>query len=133
MNFWRGLFKSVKRASGGLWRIFKEERSFRVQVLAAGVVCVFMVWLPLGFSERLVLILLIAAVLILEIFNSVLERLADALAPRLSYLVKDVKDMMAGAVLLMSVVAVIVGMMVLGGPALNTICDTLLICTTQTL
>lgn len=133
MNFWRGLFKSVKRASGGLGRIFKEERSFRVQVLAAAVVCVFMVWLPLGFAERLVLILLIAAVLILEIFNSVLERLADALAPRLSYLVKDVKDMMAGAVLLMSLVAAIVGTMVLSGPALNTICDTLLICTTQTL
>jgi len=44
--------------------------------------------------------------------NSIFERISDAFKPRLHPIVKEVKDMMAGAVLLASIFSVIVGVLI---------------------
>ena len=59
--------------------------------------------------EWILLILLIGAVWTLELVNSIIERLADAFKPRLHSYVKDVKDIMAAAVLIASLIAGAVG------------------------
>ena len=97
----------------GLAQVFRTEASFRFQVFAAMLVIAFVILLPLATWERVLLVLMVAAVLVLEMMNTILERLADALKPRLHPIVKEVKDMMAGAVLLTSVTAVIVAAMIL--------------------
>lgn len=104
--------KHLVHAVHGLIHVWRTEMSFRLQVLAAAIVVVFMFVFPLVVWQRVVILLLIAAVLILEILNSVTERLLDAFKPRLHPTVAEIKDMMAGAVLVSSLISVIVGFMI---------------------
>ncbi|EKD47399.1 MAG: hypothetical protein ACD_66C00081G0004 [uncultured bacterium] len=105
--------KSLKFAFRGIGQVIKREHSFRIQILAAIVVLAIIFIFPLEVWEQIVLILLIGAVLVLEVINSIFERLSDGLKPRLNELVKDVKDMMAGAVLITALVAAIIASMIL--------------------
>ncbi len=108
-RFW----KSFQHAVRGIVSIAEEEQSFRLQMLAAGVVFGLMIVMPtLQIWERVALTLMVVAVLVLEIVNSIFERLADAVEPRVSPMVKEIKDMMAGAVLLTAIASVLVGYLI---------------------
>lgn len=108
----RRFFKSLKRAVRGLVHVARFENSFRLELFAAFVVIVLLIVFPLATWERVLLLLMTSAVLVLEMLNSIFERISDALKPRLSPVVKDVKDMMAGAVLLTSLTALVVAIMI---------------------
>ena len=108
----RAFFRSVRYAIRGLWFVFWHEHSFRVQIFVALSVVVAMLYFPLSMWERVALLLLITAVLVLELINSVFERISDGLKPRLHPMVKDIKDIMAGAVFLSSLVAAIIGILI---------------------
>jgi len=92
--------------------VFKNEYSFRAQLLAAVVVIIVMLYFPLDTWERVILLILIAAVLVLELINSVFERMSDGLKPRLHPMVKDIKDIMAGAVLITAFAASVVAFII---------------------
>jgi diacylglycerol kinase len=124
----RTFFRSLRHALRGLKELFVTEQSFRIQVLASLLVGFLLVTLPLETWQRILLLLLCAAVLILEIINSIIERVADAVQPRLSPMVKDVKDMMAGAVLLMALTAFVVGIVILYHPVVDELCAILHAC-----
>jgi undecaprenol kinase len=124
----RSFFRSLNHALRGLGELFKTEQSFRIQVLATIVVGVLLVVLDLAAWQRILLILLCSAVLILEIINSIIERVADAVQPRLSPMVKDVKDMMAGAVLLTALTALVVGVAILYLPIWEKLCAIIQYC-----
>ena len=113
------LGQSFKFAGKGIWLTFREEQSFRIQVLAMTVVAIFMIVFPLGVIERLLLVAVIVAVLVLEIINSIFERIVYVNKPRLNQYVKDSKDMMAAAVLVASVGAVVIGVMIFYPYVLN--------------
>jgi len=112
MSALRDFAKSVKYAVRGLKEIAKQEASFRLQLFAASGVLVLIIVLDLAMWERVLLILMVSAVLVLEVINSIFERISDVLKPRLHPMVRDVKDMMAGAVLLTSVTAVVVAILI---------------------
>lgn len=112
MNSVQQFFRSFKHAIRGLADVAKHERSFRFQLIMATIVIVLIVVFPLAVWERILLILMIAAVLVLEVINSIFERISDALKPRLHPMVREVKDMMAGAVLLTAVTSVVVAAMI---------------------
>ena len=124
----RSFFRSFRNALRGLGELFKTEQSFRIQVLATMVVGVLLVVLDLAAWQRILLILLCAAVLVLEIVNSIIERVADAVQPRLSPMVRDVKDMMAGAVLLTAITALVVGIAILYQPLWDAVCAIIQYC-----
>lgn len=105
--------RSIKHALEGIVQIADEEQSFRIQFFAgAGVLGLMFAMPSLQIWERVALIFLIAMVLILEIINSIVERLADALEPKVSPMVKDIKDMMAGAVLLSAIASAVIGTLI---------------------
>lgn len=108
----RHLLKSFAHALRGVRVVFGSEPSFRVQVCVAALVLVLARVAGVKTYEWIVLILLIASVLTLELINSIFERLVDAFKPRLHPIVKDVKDIMAGAVLLVCVIAAIIGLII---------------------
>lgn len=105
--------RSLTYAFRGIGQVIRREHSFRIQLIAAIAVLIVLFILPLDVWERTVLLLLIAAVLVLEVINSIFERLSDGLKPRLNEMVKDVKDMMAGAVLITSFTAALIAVMIL--------------------
>lgn len=104
--------KSFKDAFVGLKMVFKNERNFRVQVGVACLVFLAMAIFPLSNTEKLLTVAIIFAVLVMEIINTAIEIFLDLLKPRLHHYVKNVKDIMAGAVFLTSLCALIVGLMI---------------------
>ncbi len=112
MNRHQSFFSSFKHAFRGLKLVAVHERNFRIQLFVGAVIFVFMTILPLAHWERILLVLLISAVLVLEILNTSIERISDLLKPRLHSVVKDVKDMTAGAVLIMAITSVVVAVMI---------------------
>ena len=62
--------------------------------------------------EWLILVLTIFLVFSMEAMNSALEKLADRVSPEYSPLIRDAKDLAAGAVLLVAIGAVIVGLII---------------------
>lgn len=113
MSF-RTVIKSFRHALRGLGDIAAAEQSFRLQIVVGTLIVVLMFVVDLAMWEKVLLVLLIAAVLVLEIVNTILERIADAVEPRVSPMVREIKDMMAGAVLITALTAAIVGVMILG-------------------
>lgn len=106
------MIRSFGYAVKGLYLIFKEEQSFRVQIAAAAVVVVIMFVLPVKNWEKVALILVISWVLVLELINSILERIVDILKPRVHLGVESVKDIMAAAVFIASFTALIIGLII---------------------
>jgi diacylglycerol kinase len=93
----------------------------RIHLSIAGAVIVLGIYLGLDWTQWAVLALTIGAVLIAEMFNTVAEAALDAATPYYHPLVKIAKDVAAGAVLLTALIAVCVGLMVLGPPLWNKI------------
>lgn len=106
-------FKSFVDALRGLKFVFKSEQNFRVQVLLGILVMIAAFYFPLRNLERIALMMLVLLVLLVEILNTAFEYFSDLLKPRLHHYVHIIKDLMAGAVLLTSLVAAIVGLIIL--------------------
>lgn len=115
---------SFLHAWRGILLAFKNERSFRIQLAIASLIITAVFIFPLNTYERVVLLLAVAAVLVLELLNSTVERMVDLFKPRLSQYVGEIKDLMAGAVLIASLFAAVVGSLILW-PHVNSIFDRL--------
>ncbi len=108
------LIRSFHYASRGLFRVFKEEQSFRIQVVAGFLVLILALVFYVKVWEAIALLLVIMMVLVLELINSVFERVIDVLKPRMHPYVETVKDIMAAVVLLSSIGAIVIGILILG-------------------
>jgi len=106
------LAKSFRYALVGLKKVFIEEQNFQVHVLVTVVVVLLGWYFQISSWQWAILILLIAFVLILEIINSIIERLIDLLKPRIHEYVKDVKDMGAALVFIGALAALLIGLII---------------------
>ncbi len=104
--------KSLRYALKGIGVVAREEQSFRLQLVAALVVVALMFGLGLRVPEKALLTLAIVLVLVLELVNSIFERMVDILKPRIHHYVEDIKDIMAGTVLVASVGALLIGVLI---------------------
>jgi diacylglycerol kinase len=92
------------------------QRNLRVHLAICLAVIVVGGWLGLDALRWAVLVLTMGLVLGLEMVNSAIEALGDAVSIEDHPLVGHAKDAAAGAVLLGALVAVVVGLLVLGPP-----------------
>lgn len=110
----KSLTRSLRHALRGIVTTAHEEHSFRVQ-LVAGLAVVVLMWIfQISAAERAILALAVAFVLVLELLNSVVERFVDVVKPRVHHYAMVIKDIMAGAVLISSLGAILVGVAILG-------------------
>jgi diacylglycerol kinase (ATP) len=100
---------SFKFAFKGLWTMFTEEPNFRVHFLAALATVLFGIFYELSGTEWILITIVIGFVLVSEIFNSAIERIADFVSPDHNKIIGLTKDLCAAMVLVAAVVAVIVG------------------------
>lgn len=100
---------SLKNAGRGIAEAYSREHSFRIHVLALAFLLVLIWGLGIKGAEAAILILVATSVLVLELANSVFERLIDIVSPRVGSQVRDAKDIMAGAVLIASLASVVIG------------------------
>ena len=108
------LIRSFRYAGRGLKQVFRGEQSFRVQVVIGFLVLILALYFSVKIWEAVALLLVIIIVLVLELINSVFERVVDVLKPRMHPDVETIKDIMAAVVLISSAGAVLVGILILG-------------------
>src|SRR5262245_44289059 len=106
---------SFADAGRGIRSLFGEPNA-RVQGAVALVVIALGLWLGLERRDWALLALAIGLVLSAEAANTALEALADRVAPDRHPLVAKAKDAAAGAVLIASLAAAVMGLLVLGPP-----------------
>ena len=105
------LFRSFQHAFRGLVLIYREEQNFRIHV-AFSLVVLFLAFLFR--VEALQIIIL----LILEIINTVFERLVDIAKPRVHHYIAFIKDVMAGAVFIAALICALTTIIILFPSAL---------------
>ena len=106
------LTNSFKFAFKGFFYALKNEQNFRIFVIIGVFVIVFMFVFQVQTWEKIVLIALAAALMVLELINTIFEKIVDILKPRIHSYVKVIKDMMAAAVLISSIGAAIIGLLI---------------------
>lgn len=111
LNFKR-LFKSFKCAFRGLFEVFKSEQNFRIQAAISLAVIFLMFYFRITAAEKVALLMLIIWVLVLELINSIFERLSDLLKPRIHAYVREIKDIMAATVLVVAAGAAVIGLLI---------------------
>ena len=114
VSFWRGF----QFAGEGLLYAFRTQRNFRVHLVMAIAAILLAAWLRLSPQSWAILALVIGLVLTAEMINTAAEALVDLTSPEYHPLAKLVKDLMAGAVLIVALISVIVGLLILGPPLL---------------
>jgi len=103
------LFKSFRYAVKGIIKVFQEEQNLKIQISAGSIVVILATVCGVSRADWLILIITISIVILMEILNSAVERVTDLLKPRLDIYVKEIKDIMAAAVMFASLAAVIIG------------------------
>ena len=106
------LRKSFVYAFRGVVFCIRYERNMRIHVTATVYVFFFaLTFYELNRAELILLILTCSVVMSLEALNTALEVLTDKASPEYSSLAKAAKDAAAGAVLLSSIAAAIIGVL----------------------
>lgn len=104
--------KSVLNSVRGLIWMLKNERNFQLEVLALMINIILILILNVKASEAALILILCAAVLSAEILNTAIEKICDIIEPDYDVRIRIIKDISAGAVLLLSVTAIIVGLII---------------------
>lgn len=104
------LISSFGHAIRGIKTVFKTEQNFRIHTIATLLVLLLSRLLKISKQEFILIILCIASVMVTEILNTAIEKLCDFVSPQYHDKIKTIKDMSAGAVLLMSITALIIGL-----------------------
>jgi len=115
----RKVLRSFRFAGRGIVDLFRYENNAKVHLLIAGLVIPVGLWLRLTRVEWAVVLTQIGLVWAAEAINTALEKLCDFVSPGLHPQIKAIKDMASGAVLILSIGAVVVGVIVLGGKAIE--------------
>ena len=109
----RDVISSLEFALTGIFTAFKEEKNMRSHVLSALAAIIAGLIFRISVTEWLLLLLSIFLVIAFEIMNSAVENVVDLASDyHFSMRAKNAKDMAAGAVLVVSVFAVITGLII---------------------
>ena len=103
------LFNSFSYAFKGIYFVFRNELNMQIHLLAAIGVLVAGFMLEINRIEWIFIIFAIVGVWVAEMFNTSIEILTDLVSPDFHELAGRVKDIAAGAVILATLGAVVIG------------------------
>ncbi|PWH20680.1 MAG: diacylglycerol kinase [Ardenticatenia bacterium] len=107
---------SFHHAWDGLWYVVRTQRNARVHLAALILAVGLGIVVGLSRLEWVMLALVIGAVLVAEWFNTAIEATVDLMTTQYHPLAKVAKDAAAAGVLVTALVAVVVGILMLGVP-----------------
>ena len=109
----RSFLNRLEFALNGIRLAWANDRSFQTQTIFGIASVLALVVLRPGPTWSALIVIMIALVLAAELLNSALEALVDRLHPEVHPEIKKIKDMAAGAVLMLSMASLFVGLMML--------------------
>lgn len=102
-----------KYAFAGIAWALKDGLNMRIHFVVAFVVVVSGCLIGLSLCEWMAVMLCIGAVLSAEVFNTAIEKLADCVCEEYNPAIGIVKDISAGAVLILSILSGCIGLVIL--------------------
>ena len=108
----RCFWQSLGFAIAGMRHAFRSQRNLRIHGVIAGVVIIAALVLRISRAEWAVVVSLIALVIGLELLNTAIEALVDLSSPTSHPLAKIAKDTAAGAILLVALGSLAVGLII---------------------
>lgn len=105
-------FRSFVFASAGIAHVFRTQRNMRVQLVISAVIVLMGWWLNISTVEWAIIALTMGVVFAAEMMNTVVESVVDLASHGVHPLAKIAKDVAAGAVLMLAIFAVVVGMLI---------------------
>ena len=109
----RNFISSFEFAKSGLITVFKEERNMKKHAISAVLVFIGGFVFQITRIEWLFILFAVFLVIILEVVNTAIENTVDLVTDyHFHLLAKSAKDMAAGAVLLASILAAIIGIII---------------------
>lgn len=101
--------KAFRYAFVGIASFISTERNAKIHLMAAIAACLLGVYVGLEAAEWLWVAAAIFLVLVTEMINSAIEKICDRITTQKDPAIKVIKDVAAGAVLLTSIFALLVG------------------------
>lgn len=91
-----------------------KQRNMKIIFTGAIVTCLTALMLKVTVAEWCILLLCIGLVIALEMINSAIEGIVDLISPEHNEKAGRIKDLAAGAVLIVSIISFIIGVLILG-------------------
>lgn len=104
--------RSMKHAIDGIIHTIKSERNFRIHLILLTLTVIAGLVFRLTLYEWIAITIISTMVLFAELINTAVEKTLDWLEPNHHEVVKIVKDVSAGAVLVCAIGAIIVGIII---------------------
>lgn len=106
--FYKSLYYSIK---GFIWML-KSERNFQIEILALLINLALMAYLKVNTTDAALIFIVCFLVLSAETANTAIEKLCDFAEPNFNKKIGLIKDLAAGSVLILALLAAIVGVLV---------------------
>ncbi|MGK7394915.1 MAG: diacylglycerol kinase family protein [Candidatus Cyclobacteriaceae bacterium M3_2C_046] len=107
--------RSFQYPAKGILYAIRFENNFIYHLLAAMMIIMLGFYFQFSSLEWIIILFLIGLVFITEIINTAFEKLVDIISPEYQYKAGLVKDLAAGAVLIASIVALVIGLIIIYG------------------
>lgn len=116
MNKWKNknFLNAFKNAFNGIRYTIKTQNNIKIQLCFTIIVILLGIFLKLNFIEWGILILTIFGVLVSELINTAIETTVDLYTEEYNEKAKIAKDAASGAVLLMAICSVVIGIILFG-------------------
>lgn len=111
--------KSFKYAFEGILHALIHEANFRLQILITAIAVGFGLYFQITASEWSVLIIGFASLLSAEVLNTSIENFINFIIPKKSNVVKIVKDLSAGFVLINAIACLAILVIIFGKYIIN--------------
>jgi undecaprenol kinase len=108
----KSFINSVRYALRGLKYAYKHEQNFRIQIFCGILVCALVFFFEVSRRDILLLVFVVGSVLVLELINTTFEQFLTIVEPKIQSYAQVMKDVMASAVFIVSILALVVGTMI---------------------
>ena len=112
MNSIKTILNSFKFAFTGIFELFRNERNAKIHLLASILTVGLGLILGINSAEWCIVTMSIFLVFSAEAFNTAIEKLSDITQPEHDERIRVIKDVSAGAVLLITISAIIIGLII---------------------
>ena len=108
------LLASFRFAFEGIVYAFRTQRNFKLHCTITAAIIVIGLWVGLPLEQWAILVVVMGVVFHAELVNTALEAVVDKASPEIHPLAKVAKDCAAASVLVAAIMAVVVGLLILG-------------------
>jgi diacylglycerol kinase (ATP) len=110
--FWANRFKGAGYAFKGLFLLLRTEPSIQIQFVLALLMTAAGIYFNISSTEWALQCLAIGMVMGIEGLNTAIEKIADYVQPEFDHKIGFLKDIAAGAVMLVSIIAIVIGLLI---------------------